>query len=152
MNSYVGQVCWPRLLVIKLVYKGRVSLLVIHHLVRDHFWGSLWEFLRTCSWFVHLSLVDIYVGLCSCILALCLHPLRFARGMPRLGMTWCVWILWGSERLLGFLPRDDFPWYILCSCAWLSTWRSWLCLLVMLSMVRFMHIWKKEVKIIVNAL
>ena len=28
----VGQVCWPRVLVIDLVYKGRVSLIVIHHL------------------------------------------------------------------------------------------------------------------------
>ena len=32
MNCYVGQVCWPRVLVIDLLYKGRVSLIVIHHL------------------------------------------------------------------------------------------------------------------------
>ena len=32
MNCYVGQVCWPRVLVFDLVYKGRVSLIVVHHL------------------------------------------------------------------------------------------------------------------------
>ena len=35
MNCYVGQVCWPRVLVIDLVYKGRVSLIVIHHFERS---------------------------------------------------------------------------------------------------------------------
>ena len=32
MNCYVGQVCWPRVLVIDHVYKGRVSLILINHL------------------------------------------------------------------------------------------------------------------------
>ena len=36
INCYVDQVGWPRFLVIDLVYKGRVSLIVLHHLVRDH--------------------------------------------------------------------------------------------------------------------
>lgn len=32
MNCYVGQVYWPRVLVFDLVYKGRVTLIVIHSL------------------------------------------------------------------------------------------------------------------------
>ena len=35
LDYHVGQVYWPKL-VFDHVYKERVSLIVIHHIVRDH--------------------------------------------------------------------------------------------------------------------
>ena len=108
-----------------LYIKSESLFIVIHSFIVRSFWINI--FVRILRdriahlglwlmhyWFLVILLVD------TLVLALGLHPLSICQSHAKASID-----MNGNSEIekgwLGFLPREGFPGYILCTCAWLSS-------------------------------